>query len=67
MPEKRRCSMKNFTLRTFAVGLVLAGLASTSHANHNQASFPQLKAASERMPIPVCPPNDPNACNIDKW
>jgi len=60
--------MKTIAIRTFAVGLVLAGLLCTSRANHNQAfSAPQLKAASERMPIPVCPPNDPNACNIDKW
>ncbi len=60
--------MKNIAIRTFAIGLVLAGLATTSRANHNQAfQTRQLDAAAERMPIPVCPPNDPNACNIDKW
>jgi hypothetical protein len=31
-------------------------------ALHNP--HPQVKA---QIPVPVCPPNDPNACHIDQW
>ena len=24
-------------------------------------------ASSATIPVPVCPPNDPDACHIDKW
>ncbi len=57
-----------FIIRIFAVGLVLAGLAAAPARQRFQVSAStQYRAAADAMPIPVCPPNDPGACNIDKW
>ncbi len=54
--------MKNLIARTFVVALALTGAISTAHrANATEATImPKLSAG----PIPMCPPNDPHACNI---
>jgi hypothetical protein len=55
-------------VRSFALALMVAGLIATcrTQATH-AASILEYKSAQERMPIPVCPPNDPEACHIEKW
>ncbi len=50
-------------VRGIAVSLVLAGFFA---AVHSQPSQPKA-TATVAVPVPVCPPNDPNACHIDQW
>jgi hypothetical protein len=52
----------------FTIAVVIAGLMSTLHLRPTATRlYLEAKAATEKMPVPVCPPNDPNACHIDKW
>jgi hypothetical protein len=51
-------------IRGIALAVLLAGLAATSHTG-GAVSPPTVKNNS--IPVPVCPPNDPNACHIDQW
>lgn len=54
-------------VRSFTLTLVLAGLAATLHSQPNRVThIQQCGVVPTNMPIPVCPPNDPNACDIDK-
>jgi hypothetical protein len=60
--------MMKIVARGLAVVLVAGGLLSTLYPNMGHSSrFIETKALTQNMPIPVCPPNDPNACHIDKW
>ncbi|WP_263410469.1 hypothetical protein [Terriglobus tenax] len=49
-------------IRTFAVALVLTGAVASAHTRTED-----LKPARSTsiVPIPSCPPNDPNACGLD--
>lgn len=54
--------MKN-VLRAFVVALTLAGSMAYTQINaFSQAKVSMAKANS--MPVPCCPPNDPNACGM---
>ena len=53
-------------VRGFALALVLAGLVAATHPQTNPASQASVVKPTD-MPVPVCPPNDPNACHIEKW
>ncbi len=57
----------NLIVRGFAITLVLAGLASTFRTQGHAAIPVDRSPVMQQMPIPVCPPNDPNGCHIDKW
>ncbi len=57
--------MKNTLTRAFVVALALTGaVSSTQRANASTEAtlIPKLSAG----PIPMCPPNDPHACGMDK-
>ena len=57
--------MKNI-VRAFVVVLALTGAAaSTQTASASQAKLTVAKTSS-MLPIPSCPPNDPNACGIGR-
>jgi hypothetical protein len=50
-------------IRAFVVVLVLTGAVATTQTS--SASTKKITAARTSMlPIPMCPPNDPNACGI---
>jgi len=53
-------------IRAFVIVLALTGaVASTQIAS--ASSQPKVSAAkASAMPIPTCPPDDPNACGIDQ-
>jgi hypothetical protein len=53
-------------VRRIAIALVVVGLFSTVHFQPTQSNA-SLSASSATIPVPVCPPNDPNACHIDQW
>lgn len=53
-------------VRGIAIAVVLGGLFATMHPQATHTT--QLTVApSNSIPVPVCPPNDPNACHIDQW
>ncbi len=53
--------MKLF-VRIFALSLVATGAVASTHIA--QSSRPTVGAKVSALPIPVCPPNDPNGCGI---
>ncbi|WP_187143170.1 hypothetical protein [Terriglobus albidus] len=48
-------------IRTFAVALALTGAVASAHPR--TADVKPTRATSI-VPIPVCPPDDPNACGM---
>jgi hypothetical protein len=53
-------------VRGIAIALVAVGLYSTvrPHVAEGKGS---TVVSTKRIPVPVCPPKDPNACHIDQW
>jgi hypothetical protein len=48
--------------RIFALSLVITGAAASTHIAN--ASQPTFSAKVSALPIPMCPPDDPNACGV---
>ena len=48
--------------RIFALSLVETGAVATTHIAN--ASQPAIGARVSAPPVPMCPPDDPNACGI---
>lgn len=54
--------MKNI-MRAFAFSLVLAGAVASTHSANTTAQTIVVAKVSA-MPVPACPPDDPNACGM---
>jgi hypothetical protein len=52
------------TIRAFVVVLALTGAAASTQFATASAQTKVSAAKTSAMPIPTCPPNDPNACGI---
>ena len=50
-------------VRAFVAVLVLTGVAATVHTT-NASAQTQVSAKMSAIPIPSCPPDDPDACHI---
>ena len=48
-------------IRTFAVALVLTGAVASAHTRTTDA---KPTRTTNIVPVPVCPPDDPNACGM---
>ena len=48
--------------RIFALSLVVTGAVATTHIA--SASQPTVAARVSALPVPMCPPDDPNACGV---
>jgi hypothetical protein len=48
--------------RIFALSLVVTGAVASTHLAN--ASQPTVSAKASSLPVPVCPPDDPNACGL---
>ena len=60
--------MKLF-VRAFALSLVVTGAVASMNTG-NAATSNKSVAKTSAMPVPTCPPDDPNACGIggfNKW
>ncbi len=56
--------MKNI-VRIFALAVVATGAVASMHAStSNNATL--ATASKAAMPVPMCPPSDPNGCGIDQ-
>jgi len=53
-------------VRGFALALILTGLFAATRPQASPASQASVVKPTN-MPVPVCPPNDPNACHIEQW
>ncbi len=56
--------MKIF-IRAFVVVLALTGAAASTQISSASAHTKVATAKTSAFPIPMCDPNDPNACGID--
>jgi hypothetical protein len=54
-------------VRAFVVVLALTGAVSTSYSSAKtaQASGKSATVKTSAVPVPMCPPDDPNGCGID--
>jgi hypothetical protein len=52
-----------FIVRTFVIALALTGAAATALTPSASAEHTVITGRTSFMPIPVCPPDDPNACS----
>jgi hypothetical protein len=57
--------MKNI-VRAFVVALALTGAVASIHTTAASAHTKVVPAKTSAFPVPMCDPNDPNACGIDQ-
>jgi hypothetical protein len=55
--------MKNI-VRAFVVVLVLTGVAATGQTSSASAKNKVTAARTSMLPVPTCPPDDPNGCGM---
>lgn len=53
-------------VRGIAIALVVAGFFATVHPQTATKNTSVTSSSSAAIPVPVCPPNDPNGCHIDE-
>ena len=51
-------------VRAFVVVLVLAGAAATTQTSSASTQNKVTAARTSMLPVPTCPPDDPNACGM---
>jgi hypothetical protein len=51
-------------VRAFVVALVLTGVAATTQTSSASTKSKVTAARTSMLPIPTCPPDDPNACGL---
>ena len=51
-------------VRAFVVVLVLTGAAATTQTSNASSKNKIVAARTSMLPVPMCAPNDPNACGM---
>jgi hypothetical protein len=51
-------------VRAFVVALVLTGAIATTQTSSASTKNKVTAARTSMLPVPVCPPDDPNACGM---
>jgi len=51
-------------VRAFVVVLVLTGVAATTQISSASTQNKVTAARTSMLPVPTCPPDDPNACGM---
>jgi hypothetical protein len=55
-------------VRSLVIALAVTGAIATTTANGSTAKTTAITAKASAMPVPTCPPGDPNGCGIaDGW
>ena len=54
-------------VRAFVVALALTGAVASAHTTNNVASAKPVITRTSAMPVPSCPPGDPDGCGISSW
>jgi hypothetical protein len=51
-------------VRAFVVALVLTGVAATTQTSSASTQNKVTAARTSMLPVPTCPPDDPNGCGM---
>jgi hypothetical protein len=51
-------------IRAFVVALVLTGVAATTQTSSASTQNKVTAARTSMLPVPTCPPDDPNGCGM---
>jgi hypothetical protein len=55
-------------IRSLVVALAVSGAIATTSANGSTAKTSAVAGKTSAMPVPRCPPSDPNGCGIgNSW
>jgi hypothetical protein len=54
-------------VRSLVIGLAVTGAIATSYSNAAPAKATVTASKTSAMPVPRCPPDDPDGCGIDSW
>lgn len=52
-------------VRSFVIALAVTGAIASSYAKPASAKVTIAKTSA--MPVPTCPPGDPNGCGLGTW
>jgi hypothetical protein len=52
-------------IRAFVVALALTGAVASTQISSASTQTKVAAAKTSAFPVPMCPPDDPNACGID--
>ena len=55
-----------YIVRAFVVVLALTGAAASTQIASASAQTKVTASKTSAIPVPMCPPDDPNACGIDR-
>ncbi len=53
-------------VRAFVIVLALTGAVASTQTSPASSQKQVVLAKTSAMPVPMCPPDDPDACGIDK-
>ncbi|HXC94534.1 MAG TPA: hypothetical protein VNU92_02490 [Edaphobacter sp.] len=53
-----------FFVRAFVVAIVVTGAAASTQTSPASAHGKVVASRTSMLPVPTCPPNDPNACGM---
>jgi hypothetical protein len=54
-------------IRSLVIALAVTGAIATTSANGSTAKTTAIASKTSAMPVPSCPPSDPNGCGITGW
>ncbi len=54
-------------VRSLVIALAVSGAIATSYSNAAPAKATVSVGKTSAMPVPRCPPDDPNACGFGNW
>jgi hypothetical protein len=54
-------------VRSLVVALAVTGAIATTYSNASSSKATVKIAKTSAMPVPTCPPDDPNGCGLGGW
>ena len=54
-------------VRSLVVALAVTGAIATTYSNASSAKATVKNSKTSAIPVPTCPPDDPNGCGIGGW
>ena len=57
----------NLIVRAFVLVLAVTGAFASTHVNTASTNVRASISKTSAVPVPTCPPDDPNACGMAGW
>ncbi len=57
----------NVILRSLVIALAVSGAIATTYSSAAPAKATVRASKTSAMPVPRCPPGDPDGCGINSW